>query len=195
MRKTAAIIGAVLCAMLWTAQAWGDAGSSAPGDDGAMDAAKGYVKLMQAGDFHQAIGQSWDFQTLMSIIFRDDLSTYSPEDRIVMGSLLQRVVEQILAHPQIREAMRTAKYEGFEQKQMTDSLVAVRFTATFSNGKSARNTLILILQQDGWRIVNASVNGQTLMGAQLHDAYVKTGMKPMEYVRGLALATTTAMNK
>jgi hypothetical protein len=195
MRKTAAIIGAVLCALLFTAPALGDAGSSGAGDTSAIDAARTYVKQMQAGDFHQAISQSWDFQTLMSIIFRDDLNAYSVAERNMMGDVLQRVVEQILANPQIRDAMRTAQYDRFEQKQMSDSIVAVRFMATFANGKSIPNTLIFYREPGGWRIVNSSTNGQTLMGARLHDEYLKTGLKPMDYVLGLAGATAAMFNK
>jgi hypothetical protein len=187
-RSFVALIGVALLALSY---GYGRADDrSADGQSGAitpLQVAEQYTSLYKKGQFHDAICTYWDFKTLLGIIFRDELKTYHPEEIDTMASLLGRTIEQILANPKLMPELKKARFDQFEQKQLSETLFAVRFLATFSNGKSVPNTLIFQHQaNDVWRIVNAGTNNQALMSAQLHEQYLQTKMSPMEYMRGLA---------
>jgi hypothetical protein len=162
-----------------------DNGSQTP-----MDAAKEYTRLCKSGEVSAAIQRYWDFSTLLQIICRDDLNRYSEPQRADMAGMLREAVKGIMSHPRITTEMKKASFEAFEQKQMSPTLTAIRFYATFADGRRVANTLVFQNRQPDagpgdWHIVNAAVNGGLLVGAQLHAEYVKTEMSPMDYVTGL----------
>jgi hypothetical protein len=156
---------------------------------GAIEFAQEYTRLHKEGKPQEAITRHWDHGTLLSTIFRQDIDQYSAEERAELASKYTQVVLETLAHPRLRAELRKAEFSGFEQRVMSDTLTAVRFTMTLSNGKSTQNTLILQKQSEGWRVVNKGTGGKLLLAASLRREYIKTGLTPRQYVNELLTAS------
>ncbi|HEY7116867.1 MAG TPA: hypothetical protein VH475_09785 [Tepidisphaeraceae bacterium] len=159
-----------------------------------VDIAKEYTRLCKSGGVSDAVVQYWDFATLLEIICKDDLDRYSPREKAAMSGMLREAVRQIMSNPQVASEMKKASFDNFEQKPMAPTVTAVRFIATFSNGKSVSNTYIFERPEDGgsWRIVNAACNGGPMVGAGLRGSYLESKLPPLEFFKGLLQAQAAA---
>jgi hypothetical protein len=155
-----------------------------PAPRGAVDTARQYTRLFEESRANEAFERLWDFSRFQQILFQKDLDGCTAEERKIMTDRFRYLVPK-LATP--GESLKGISHTRFEEKRMSETVVAVRYLVRFSDGTGKPNTLILQRgSDDHWLIVNhGAASGNKLIAARLRDDYLKSGLKPAEFTNEL----------
>jgi hypothetical protein len=156
-----------------------------PPAQGPIDIARQYTRLYEEGRFGEAFERWWNFETFQKLLFQKDLDGITAKERHQMAERFGYLLPKIISGPQAGQALREATYTHFEEKKLSQNVVAVRFLVRFTDGRGIPNTIILHQLNKQWHIVNQGPSGEKLLAGKLRDEYFKSKMKPQDYVQAL----------
>ena len=162
-----------------------DKPAATQGTAGAVErAARQYFDLIRAGKGTQAVSTYWNFNAMFAGIFGDDMKRVSADDRTKMKSLLLKFLGQVYSNPNIAKLLAQSTTGEFTAHELPDGRYTVDFDVN-SGDKSIHNRLYMIQADKAWRVVDAATGQSPSLCTALHQEYLKSGMKPLEYVQAI----------
>ena len=152
---------------------------------GAVDTARQYTRLFEESRPDDAFARFWDFDRFQQIVFHKDLERCTSEQRKIMTDRFRYLIPKLTTP---KQSLKGISHTRFEEKPMSENVVAVRYLVRFGDGSGCPNTLILHRPagggEDQWLIVNHGT-GEKLIAAKLREDYVKSKLKPSEFTNEL----------
>ena len=156
-----------------------------PSAPGPVDTVRQYARLFSQGRRTEAVERWWDMKSFLRIVFRGDLDKCTVKQQEAMDQQMRFILPRLLARSANAAAFREADFIRFQQRNVTDSVVGVRFVARLPDGHGVPSTLILKRQLDSWLIVNQRTDQDNLCGTKLHEQYTKSKLSPPRFVNAL----------
>jgi len=159
--------------------------ASDPPPRGATDTARQYTRLFEEGRSSEAFERMWDYERFQQILFQKDLDKSSAEERKIMTDRFRYLIPKLVVPA--GQSLKNISHTRFQEKSMSENLVAVRYLVRFGDGTTAPNTLILQRSTgESWFVVNYGSGGDAkLIAAKLREDYIKSKLKPAEFTNAL----------
>jgi hypothetical protein len=131
----------------------------------ASDSVRAYVDLIKQRRVADAIATFWDFDRMIRMIFGDDRAdAMSPDERRAAADPLARLVQSVMAIPEVGGGLADATFSDFSSRELTErmSLVNLTMRARFPRVGPVEHASRLYLWrgEQGWKLYDIRASGR-----------------------------------